>query len=285
MYFPILAGFGLLAVSVISYFWIEFSRMEAATFSPPSFSIKDEVTRADVELGKRIFMVRSGCVECHGEHLSGVAVVEKSGVGSIYGSNLTPFKLKDWSDEEIATAIRYGVGKNRHSLQFMPSDDYEGMSKSDVAAVIAFIRSVPEVREDSHVNSFGPLPMFFSVLGRMPIMFPAFVIDPSRGFVEKPEERPTLEFGRYLANTCTGCHGPEFEGRKIPGGDPGWPESSNIRLGADGFWTQTKFENVLATGISARTGRELRPPMPIRLLMQMNETEVKALWLFLASLK
>lgn len=118
----------------------------------------------------------------------------------------------------------------------------------------------------------------------MPIMFPALAVDSSQGFAEKPNEASTPEFGKYLANSCVGCHGENFQGGKIKGGDPAWPEATNIRLGSDAFWVEAKFRDMILTGTSPKSGQALRPPMPVHLLKQMNETEVKALWLYLASL-
>ncbi len=264
---------------------LNFSKKVNAIHEKPEFAIHEDVLKANVELGKRIYMVRSGCVDCHGANLAGVMVMDNPAMGSIYGANITPFNLKNWSDEEIATAIRYGIHKDGRSLKFMPSFDYLGTSKSDIAALIAFIRSVPEVSDASHVNSFGPMAKILSVLGKMPVMFPAEVMDIKKGFGEKPEEAPTVEFGRYLAGSCVGCHGDNYVGGKIPGGDPSWPVASNIRLGADSFWDEAKFQSMILTGNSPRTGQALRPPMPIHLLKQMNEIEIKALWAFLGQLK
>jgi mono/diheme cytochrome c family protein len=126
--------------------------------------------------------------------------------------------------------------------------------------------------------------MLFSI-GKMPVMFPAMVVNRESGFNEKPPEGPTLQFGKYLANSCVGCHGSEFRGGKIPGGDPSWPEAKNIRLGSNPQWSEASFRETIKTGVSATTKQPLRPPMPIALLAQLNDDEVKALWEYLSSLK
>ena len=274
----------LLIVVAASVLFVSFSQKANVKFERPQFSIYEEVTQADVELGKRIYMVRSGCVDCHGTNLAGMKIMDNPAMGSIYGVNITPYKVKSWSDEDIAASIRYGIHKSGRSLRFMPSFDFESLSKSDVAALIAFMRSVPEVQEESHENSYGPVAKILALLGKMPVMFPAFVIDQSKGFAEKPAESATVEFGKYLANSCVGCHGAEYRGGKIPGGDPAWPEASNIRMGADANWDEGKFREMVLSGKSPKTGQVLRAPMPIHLLKQLNEIEVKALWMFLSSL-
>ena len=40
---------------------------------------------------------------------------------------------------------------------------------------------------------------------------------------EPVPEGVTAEHGRYVANMCKGCHGPELAGGRIPGAPPDWP--------------------------------------------------------------
>jgi len=264
---------------------MKFSADENKLYESKPFAIHNEVVAADVALGKRLYSVRAGCIDCHGADLSGAMVMDNPAMGSISGANITPFALAQWSDEEIARAIRYGVHRTGRSLRFMPSFDYKGLSLGDTAALVAYLRSVPAVEKPSRANSFGPVAKILSFFGQMPVMFPARALDLRDGFTSKPEEGPTAEFGRYLANACMGCHGAEFHGGKIPGGDPSWPEAPSLRLGASSLWSEASFREVIKTGVSAVTKQKLRPPMPIALLAQMDDIEVKALWEFLGRLK
>lgn len=248
------------------------------------FQISEQVATADLELGKRIYNIRNGCIDCHGEDLAGKMVMDNGAMGTIWGANITPATLGNLKDEEIAKAIRYGVHHTGRSLRFMPSFDFEGLSMGDMAALIKYIRSVPSKESSRAENTFGPIAKMLSFLGKMPVMFPAKSMDLSKGFAEKPAEGPTVEFGQYLANSCIGCHGPNYQGGKIPGGDPSWPEAANIRFGANSNWSEEKFEQMIKTGTSPISGQKLKPPMPIGLLAQMNPDEIKALWLFLKTL-
>lgn len=277
--------FALLITVVILVVQVRFSLISNQTFKTYPISISEDVAHGDIKLGERIFQVRNGCVECHGKDLSGQKVMENGPMGKIWGHNITPFNLKSWTDEEIARAIRYGVHKTGRSLRFMPSFDFEGLSKSDLASLIAYLRSMPSVEKPNHDNTFGPIAKIMSVMGKMPVMFPALIIDQEKGFADKPPEGATPEFGKYLANSCVGCHNTNFTGGKIPGGDPSWPEAANIRLGANPMWTEIKFNEMIKTGISVNHGKPVRAPMPLPLLQQLNPTELKALWIFLSSLK
>ncbi len=272
-------------VLLVGFVVLRFNSLMAHEFEPPEISISEEVKNANIELGHRIFHVRNGCVDCHGEDGSGKVFIDDPAMGTLAGSNVTPHNLKDWSDEEIAIAIRYGIHKSKRSLHGMPSFDYTALSKGDTAAVIAYMRTLPEVKIDSYDNKFGPMARFLTVIGQMPIMIPAREIDLTKGFASKPEEGPTFEFGEYLAQTCVGCHGHDFKGGPIPGGDPSWPEASNLRLGANPIWTRESFSEMLKTGTSPITKQKLRLPMPIELLSQFDETETEALWLYLSTLK
>lgn len=264
----------------------KFSNLANHSFSQDhDFEIEDEVLNGDIELGKRIFHVRNGCVDCHGTDLAGVQVINDPAMGDIWGANITPYKLKDWSNKEVAQAIRYGIRKNGKSLKFMPAFEYVNLSKSDIGSIIKYIRSVEPVEKESHVNSFGPVAKVLSSLGKMPVMFPAHLIDHNQGFAQKPIEAPTVAFGKYLAFSCTGCHGANYEGGPIPGGDPSWPEASNIRFGQNDLWNEESFYKLLETGVSPISGNAIRFPMPIESLKKLNEVEKKALWLYLSELK
>lgn len=279
-------GLILLIVSFIGIILITFQSNLGKTYTVKEFEVTpEEVNATDIELGKRIYQVRAGCVDCHGVDLAGKKVMENGAIGTIYGANITPFNLKSWSDKEIVKAIRYGVHKSGRSLRFMPSFDYEGYSKGDLLALVKYLRSQNEVQTPSHENSFGPIAKMLSSFNKMPVMFPAKFIDLNKDFATKPAEEITPEFGKYLANACIGCHGSELRGGPIPGGDPNWPEATNIRLGANSNWSKEKFSEMIKTGISPTTKKEIRPPMPIWLLKEYNDKEIEALWLYLSAFK
>jgi len=279
-----LLGILIIILLFVFFVFIKFELNKVKKFNVQKFDLQDVESIADVELGKRIYEVRAGCIDCHGEKLDGKMVMDNGAIGTIYGSNISPYNLKSWTDEEVVRAIRYGVHKSGRSLNFMPSFDFEELSKGDILSVVKYLRSQPEVASESHQNSFGPIARLMSSLGKMPIMFPAKEMDLKKGFSEKPLEEASVAFGKYLANTCIGCHGKNLMGGPIPGGDPSWPEAGDLRFGSNPEWTQERFTELMKTGISPITKKELRVPMPSWLLIQYNATETEALWLYLSSL-
>ncbi|HMV46038.1 MAG TPA: c-type cytochrome [Leptospiraceae bacterium] len=281
----VLIGFLVVIGCFCAFVMIRFEMEKSKTYSSLDFEITTEVEKADLELGKRIYHVRAGCVDCHGKDLSGAKIMENGAMGVIYGANISPFNLKNWSDKEIARAIRYGVHKTGRSLRFMPSFDYQSLSKGDIAAVVKYIRSQPEVTKPSHENTFGPVAKILSALNKIPVLFPAKMIDQQKGFADKPAEEVGIQFGEYLANSCVGCHGMDYKGGPIPGADPSWPPASNIRLGANSSYSLDSFREMIKTGVSPSSKQELKFPMPIWLLKEFNDKEIESLWIYLSSLK
>ena len=116
---------------------------------------------AAVDRGKYLVVV-AGCNDCHTpgfffgkpdmtRYLGGSDVgFEIPGLGVFNGRNITPDKetgIGAWTDEQIAAAIT--TGKRPDGRQLAPIMGYAAfsyMSKEDVAAVIAYLRSIPAVK-------------------------------------------------------------------------------------------------------------------------------------------
>lgn len=112
-----------------------------------------------------------GCNDCHtpgyflgkpdmAHRLSGSEVAfEIPGMGAFAGPNLTPDKatgLGVWSDAEIDTVMRTGVRPDGRTLApSMPWRSFASMSEEDMAAIIAYLRSLPAT-ERKVPGPFGP---------------------------------------------------------------------------------------------------------------------------------
>lgn len=274
------------AATTLLWAWKVTDEALARRHAPPSIDIAQEVRNAPIGVGERIVRVRNGCPDCHGKDLGGARVVDDPVVGKVYAPNLTPAGLGTWSDAEIAAAIRTGLRPDGKPLVIMPAHEYQYLARDDLAALIAYLRSVPAVERSTSPVEVGPLPRLLYALGKFPTLLPAETIDPSRGFDEKPHEAPTAAFGRYLASaSCSGCHGSEFRGGPIPGAPPDWAAAAPIRLGADGRWNLDGFVRTMREGRSALDGHALRAPMPVSVFRKMNDVELAALWNFLSTLR
>src|SRR5262245_9784458 len=125
----------------------------------------EQVTR-----GKYLVQL-AGCTDCHtpgyffgkpdmARYLGGSDMgVEVPGLGIFVGRNITPDKdtgLGNWTNEQITTAIQTGVRPDGRILApIMPWRAYAVMTKSDAAAVVAFLKSLPPV-SNKVPGPFGP---------------------------------------------------------------------------------------------------------------------------------
>ena len=166
----------------------------------------------------------------------------------------------------------------------MPSYEYYFLSDEDLGALIAYIKSVDPVDKVIADDSIGPLGRVLFLAGQLPLI-PAEDIPHAAPRPAAPKPGVTVEYGKYVAISCFGCHGEGFSGGPIPGVPPDWPPAKNLTPGGDlANWTEEEFINTLRTGVTP-SGYELDSQyMPWPLAAQMTDEELQALWLFLQSL-
>jgi hypothetical protein len=227
-----------------------------------------------------------GCFDCHGEDLAGLIVIDDSAMGVVAGPNLTrgPGGLAaSFGDDDYVRAIRHGIAPDGHPLFLMPSTDYAPFSDEDLGALIAYLKSVPPVNRARGPVQVGPLARLLIFVGS--IKLSAELIDHEHLKPSKVAPGLTVDYGRYVANACTGCHGPNFSGGRIASGPPDWPPAANLTPHSAGRlakWTEADFLNLLRTS-KRPDGTEISPVMP-RAFAQLNEVEQKSIWLFLQTL-
>jgi mono/diheme cytochrome c family protein len=126
--------------------------------------------QTQVERGKYLATI-GDCVDCHTpgyffgkpdmtHYLGGSDVgFEIPELGTFVGPNLTPDKetgLGAWTSEEIATALATGVRPDGRILApIMPWHALAHLTKPDVLALIAYLRSLPAVKYKVP-GPFGP---------------------------------------------------------------------------------------------------------------------------------
>ena len=283
--FKVVIGLVLLVVvivgGVITVASVNYSKHAAIKHELPEIDISGEMKTADLETGKRIVTVRNGCYDCHGTDLGGTTIINDGPAGLIAGSNITPFKLADWSDGEIARAIRYGVGKDGLPLVFMPSTELQNLSKQDLASLVAYLRTVPKVEKENVEVRPGPIMKIMHLFGKIPHLLSVENVDRTASFPDKPAEEPTPEFGKYLVTAaCTGCHGVNLAGGPIAGGPPEWPPAADLRGSAMGKWTQEQFIKAMREGVNP-SGAKIRLPMPIEMTKSLSDQELIAMYTYL----
>lgn len=228
---------------------------------PPQITVKtDSVTLAR---GEYLVTHVNACFDCHaendfkkfgGKHIAGTEgrggnkYGEEAGFpGNFYAANLTPHHLGDWTDGEIARAIRAGVSKDGRALfPLMPYASYRYLADEDIAAIIAYLRSMEPIENDVPVSE-AAFP--FSMILKM-IPGPA---DP----MDKPDGSDPVKLGEYLAHVggCVDCHTPVIDntpdmtrvfagGHEYPLPTGGVCRSANITPHVEtgiGAWTKDQF--------------------------------------------
>jgi mono/diheme cytochrome c family protein len=129
----------------------------------PLTSRKFEMTPQRLERGRYLAVGLTGCRECHSQHdwsAHGAPVIpgtEGGGQwlnmpdlpGHVVAPNLTPdveTGAGAWSDDQLARAIREGVGHDGRTLfPMMPYQDFRHMSDEDLASVVVYLRSLAPV--------------------------------------------------------------------------------------------------------------------------------------------
>lgn len=282
--FTFLSLVGILVVLVTTIYTLSSARMNK-TYAVKSVPIPKFSKSIDIAEGKRLYQSR-GCGDCHDVDGSGRTFIEDPALGTLTGANLTSGKggiLSERTDEELAIAIRHGVGKEGRALIFMPSTDFQGMTNEDVGKLIAFLRSSPAVDKPQRELKAGPLGRFLFLIGEIPVFVSAEIIDHEANHLTKITPSVSLEYGKYVASTCTGCHGFSLKGGPIQGAPPEWPPAQDISKNGLTNYTESTFIQTIRTG-KRPDGSEMKFPMPWQSLGQLTDIELKALWIYLQTI-
>ena len=253
-------------------------------YEGPVETITIPTDRASIIRGEHIATIRI-CKECHTENWSGQSDSVPglitlafpnltSGVGGAGATN---------TDEDWVRAIRHGVGQDGRGLLLMPSRVWYYLSDEDLADLIAYLKSLPPVDNEPPKTELGPLGRVMMTLGQLPpeLTEPdATVIDHDTPRPVAPQPGVTVEYGMYLARTCTLCHGSELNGQTIFDGSV----ALNLTPGGEmKGWSEEDFIATMRTGVTPN-GHQLKDVMPWKYFGQMTDDELKAVWMYLQSL-
>lgn len=244
-------------------------------------------TRA-VERGQHLVTARYTCIACHGPNFGGGVMVDAFPLGSLLAPNLTlgaggrtaAYTPRDWD-----RIVRHGVLTDGHPA-VMPSEDFQRMSDQELSDIVAYIRTLPAVDNTVPSSTFGPLGKILVATGRMTFSA-SQIADHDAPHLIHPPDAGSAEFGKHLASVCIGCHGSNFSGGPIAGGDPSWPQARNLTPDATGLkgWTYEQFVAALARN-QRPDGTALRMPMTLIAPygQRMTDAERQSLWSYFQSL-
>jgi mono/diheme cytochrome c family protein len=215
-------------------------------------------------------------------------LVEKNEHFTAVAPNITPAgRVATWTDEQLARAIREGIRPDGSVIgPPMPITIYRGLGDEDLAAIVAFLRTVPAVEEEAQKSEYHiPLP-------------PAY--GPPIESVKAPDRGVTVEYGAYLAGPishCMECHtpmgpkGPMVD--TVPGqggfefhGPWGISVAANLTPSEDGIadYSDEELKTMITKGVRPN-GSPMLPPMPYPYLAKMTPEDLDAVVLYLRSLK
>ncbi len=266
---------------------------------------------ASVERGRYLVTTILACGNCHTPKAADgrpVAGKELAGGGLSFdfpffagtASNITPDRetgIGAWTDDDIKRAITAGQRPSHGRLAGVPLAPmmwvsfYKALLPADLDAVVAYLRSVPPVR-----NAMA-LPEYKRQVPRE--AYP----DAEKGFTVA-DLQDQVRRGAYLGTIghCMECHTPAREGRTqyetalgqggkaygpamVKGYPADWPGSVARNITSSpaaglGQWSDQEIKRAITQGVS-RDGRTLQPPMGFHWYAGLSAADQDALvaWL------
>lgn len=188
-----------------------------------------------------------GCMSCHGDNLEGKPLISDAKIAVLNASNLTLIAAKA-SDQQLARAIRQGLGHDGRSLLVMPSESYQFLTDQEVAALILAIRKLPRTGKEQPPVKVGPIGRLALTTGRLP---PIPVLADQYRQSRIADFGPEHAVGRHLVEVnCTGCHGPDLKGKELE------PGVFSADLAITGAYDLPQFQALIRTG-AAPGGKKL----------------------------
>lgn len=254
--------------------------------------------------GKHLVFATAHCVECHFKPGDSLAVMNGEEVmlagggfpfefpgGRFYSKNISSDKetgIGNYTDQEIARALRYGVKRDGTTL--IPAMEFQNLTDDDLIAILSYLRTTTPVNykvPENDFNLFGKAIMAFFLRPEGPKSAPLKSIVPDT----------TVAYGTYVAQSvsnCKGCHtyrNPNtgaYEGEPLAGGpieplrsDPTkmlvapnltpHPETGHIF-----YWSYDLFRTRFSQGYIVKESI-----MPWGQFKNLDETELKAIWKYL----
>jgi mono/diheme cytochrome c family protein len=248
-----------------------------------------------VERGKYLVDTVMTCHNCHTPRGPNGLMLDKALSGGlrfdeppfdVTASNITPDKetgIGSWSEADLKKFMLTGMRPNGVQVAIvMPTAFYKIMTARDLDAVVAYVRSIPPVKNEV------PAPIYKIAL-QPPIVPNAQTPMSEADLADK------LKRGFYLATIahCMECHSPMGpKGRDFSRLGAGgfefkgpWGVSVSRNISSDkekglGNWTDDEIKRAMTQGIS-RDGSKLKPPMGYPFYAKMTADDLDAIVAYL----
>ena len=210
----------LLGLTILgtAFFFFRFTVLLPRDIPIPDITLP--TSAADIERGRYLANHVAVCMDCHStrnwDYFSGPVIEGTLGQGGevfdhasglpgvLIAKNITPYGLSNWSDGEVYRAITGGLQNDGDALfPLMPYDAYRTMDQRDVLAIIAYLRTLTPIANDTpdHQLDF-PLNL---IVNAIPLAAEPRTVNRDADSLEGQRE-----YGGYLAQMagCTWCHTP-----------------------------------------------------------------------------
>jgi mono/diheme cytochrome c family protein len=216
------------------------------------------------------------CTGCHGPDLTGTPIFQSGALGAIYAANITGLDRMR-SNVELVREIRHAVAPDGRDLVIMPAESMIYLSKQDLGAVIAYLRTVPRTGDARPRPRFTLLGKALIGAGMFGSIFPAARIDHATPFPPMPDIGANYATGEYLSRLCYGCHGTGLGGGTSPDPDaPPVPSLAGLKA-----WPESAFIAFSQTGRTP-AGRQINPKyMPWDFFGKLDPDELRGLYVYL----
>jgi mono/diheme cytochrome c family protein/cytochrome c2 len=214
--------------------------------------------------------------------------------GDIFVPNITPYRLKGWTDGEIFRAITTGERKDGSAIfPFMPWPNFAQMSREDLYSIIAYLRTLHPIKTADYPKRKLDFPTNILV----------HLMPQKADLGHVPALSDTVNYGHYLvtAASCGFCHSQSEKGNPIAGmelaggvkfqmGDK-TVTSANITPDKGtgiGNWTEETFLQRFKSFRDTSKGHKpslAMSPMPWYDYSGMTETDIKAIYTYLRTVK
>lgn len=264
-----------------------------------------------VERGSYLVHHVAVCLDCHSERDSKIfSMPIKTGTegggppysfgagmgvpGEVTPPNITPYKLKDWSDDDILKAITQGINKKGDTLfPLMPYHNYSRLAKEDLLSIIAYIRTIKPIEKADVPRKLMIPPSMFGPL-------PQNTLEQNK----RPDPSDKVKYGEYLVTmaSCSDCHtpmtqqGPDFS-KMFAGGFQFKSDFVNVTAAnitpdtatGIGSWTEEAFLAKFKANVDAAEKKvdpgKMNTEMPWAAYGKMTDEDLKAIYAFLRSVK
>ena len=256
----------LVAVLLVCIYGVSEYRLRQ-TFKIAAVAIDVPSDSAGLARGRHIFETR-GCEGCHGKGMAGQVFFDQPMLARLVAPNVVR-AIRGYSNPDLARLLRHGVRPNGRGVAVMPSSTFYHLDDTDLGALIAYLRTLPDLGSDS-------LPATsMRLLARVGLATGKYKLEPLNIMHDAPRASngpDAASRGQYIAkSTCSECHGQRLEG----GEDS--PALSIVAAYSEAEFTRLMREGVpkdgRKLGLMGETARDR--------LSHLTDDEVGSLYAFL----